>query len=158
MNKYIDLHTHSTCSDGTLTPSEVVKLAGEKGLSAIALTDHDTIDGLNEAIGTGKRMPAYAHDKVISLGDIAIYTYEEDVPLADVFESIKEKNEGKAVDVKVMKGDKEIREYFATVLPDFDDERVYTNDIKKVFSWYNILVEAGMTDFKPAETEEIDEK
>ena len=111
-----------------------------------------------EAIGTGKRMPAYAHDKIISLGDIAIYTMEEDIPLADVFESIKEKNESKAVDVKAMKGEKEIREYFATVLPDFDDERVYTNDIKKVFNWYNILVEAGMTDFKPAETEETTEK
>lgn len=54
MNKYIDLHTHSTCSDGTLSPSEVVKLAKTKGLSAIALTDHDTIDGLNEAIETGR--------------------------------------------------------------------------------------------------------
>lgn len=54
MNRYIDLHTHSTCSDGTLTPSEVVKLAKEKGLSAIALTDHDTIDGLSEAIETGR--------------------------------------------------------------------------------------------------------
>lgn len=55
MNKYIDLHTHSTCSDGTLTPSEVVKLAKEKGLSAIALTDHDTIDGLEEALDAGKK-------------------------------------------------------------------------------------------------------
>lgn len=55
MEKYIDLHTHSTCSDGTLSPSEVVKLAKEKGLSAIALTDHDTIDGLTEAIEAGKK-------------------------------------------------------------------------------------------------------
>lgn len=54
MNKHIDLHTHSTCSDGTLTPSEVVKHAKEKGISAIALTDHDTIDGLHEAIETGR--------------------------------------------------------------------------------------------------------
>lgn len=56
MNKYIDLHTHSTCSDGTLSPSEVVKLAKEKGLSAIALTDHDTVDGLYEAIETGRQI------------------------------------------------------------------------------------------------------
>lgn len=55
MEKYIDLHTHSTCSDGTLSPSEVVKLAKEKGLSAIALTDHDTVDGLPEAIEAGKK-------------------------------------------------------------------------------------------------------
>ena len=130
----------------------VLSISGRPGLYKLVSQGKNML--IVEAIGTGKRLPAYAHDKVISLGDIAIYTYEEDIPLADVFESIKEKNEGKVVDVKAMKGDKEIREYFATVLPDFDDERVYTNDIKKVFSWYNILVGAGFTEFKLAETEE----
>ena len=77
--------------------------------------------------------------------------------MADVFEAIKEKNEGKVVDVKALKNDKEIREYFATILPNFDDERVYTNDIKKVFNWYNALVDAGMTEFKSAEAEETEE-
>lgn len=133
----------------------VLSISGRPGLYKLVSQGKNML--IVEAIGNGKRLPAYAHDKIISLGDIAIYTLEEDIPLADVFDSIKEKNEGKTVDVKAMKNDKEIREYFATVLPDFDDERVYTNDIKKVFSWYNILVEAGMTDFKPAETEEINE-
>ena len=133
----------------------VLSISGRPGLYKLVSQGKNML--IVEAIGTGKRLPAYAHDKIISLGDIAIYTLEEDLPLADVFESIKEKNNGKTVDVKAMKGDKEIREYFATVLPDFDDERVYTNDIKKVFNWYNILVEAGMTDFKPAETEETTE-
>ncbi len=133
----------------------VLSISGRPGLYKLVSQGKNML--IVEAIGNGKRLPAYAHDKIISLGDIAIYTLEEDIPLAEVFDSIKEKNEGKTVDVKAMKNDKEIREYFATVLPDFDDERVYTNDIKKVFSWYNILVEAGMTDFKPAETEEIDE-
>ncbi len=55
MNKLIDLHTHSTCSDGTLTPEEVVKLAAESGLCAIALTDHDTVDGLAQAVEAGKK-------------------------------------------------------------------------------------------------------
>ena len=55
MNKYIDLHTHSTCSDGTLTPAEVVLEAKKAGLAAIALTDHDTVDGLTEAIEAGKK-------------------------------------------------------------------------------------------------------
>ena len=134
----------------------VLSISGRPGLYKLVSQGKNML--IVEAIGNGKRLPAYAHDKIISLGDIAIYTLEEDIPLAEVFDSIKEKNGGKTVDVKAMKNDKEIREYFATVLPDFDDERVYTNDIKKVFSWYNILVEAGMTDFKPAETEEIDEK
>lgn len=130
----------------------VLSISGRPGLYKLVSQGKNML--IVESIATGKRMPAYAHDKIISLGDIAIYTMEEDIPLADVFESIKEKNEGKTVDVKAMKSDKEIREYFATVLPDFDDERVYTNDIKKVFAWYNALVEAGMTDFKPAETAE----
>lgn len=130
----------------------VLSISGRPGLFKLVSQGKNML--IVEAIGTGKRTPAYAHDKVISLGDIAIYTYEEDVPLADVFDAIKEKNEGKQVDVKALGGEKGIREYFATVLPDFDDERVYTNDIKKVFSWYNILVGAGMTEFKPTETEE----
>ena len=106
-----------------------------------------------ESLMTGKRTPAYAHDKVISLGDIAIYTTEEDIPLNDVFEAIRVKNEGKQVDVKAIGGDNEIRAYFAEILPDFDDERVYTNDIKKVFSWYNQLVGAGFDSFKSEEPE-----
>ncbi len=104
-----------------------------------------------ENVTTGKRNPAYAHDKVISLGDIAIYTVEEDIPLSDVMESIREKNEGKTVDVKALGDDKKIREYFATILPDFDDDRVYTNDIKKVFNWYNLLINAGFETFKTEE-------
>lgn len=55
MNGYIDLHTHSTCSDGTLTPTELVKKAKDIGLSAIALTDHDTVDGLEEAFEAGRK-------------------------------------------------------------------------------------------------------
>ena len=134
----------------------VLSISGRPGLYKLVSQGKNML--IVEAIGTGKRMPAYAHDKIISLGDIAIYTMEEDIPLADVFESIKVKNEGKAVDVKAMKSDKEIREYFATVLPEFDDERVYTNDIKKVFNWYNVLVAAGMTEFKLAEAEEANEE
>lgn len=130
----------------------VLSISGRPGLFKLVSQGKNML--IVEAIGTGKRIPAYAHDKVISLGDIAIYTIEEDIPLADVFESIKEKNQGQVVDIKALKSDKEIREYFATMLPNFDDERVYTNDIKKVFSWYNVLVNAGMTDFKPVEAEE----
>lgn len=127
----------------------VLSISGRPGLFKLVSQGKNML--IVESIGTGKRTPAYAHDKVISLGDIAIYTYEEDIPLSEVFESIKEKNECKPVDVKALGGEKGIREYFSTILPDFDDERVYTNDIKKVFSWYNILVGAGITEFVAAE-------
>ena len=112
-----------------------------------------------ESIATGKRTPAYAHDKVISLADISIYTEDgEDTLLGNVLEAVKAKAEGNPVDVKAIGGDKEIREYFGEVLPEFDRERVYTTDIKKLLSWYNQLIAAGITDFAPeAEGEPEDE-
>ena len=77
------------------------------------------------------------------------------MPLASLFETIKEKNDSKQVDIKSFKDDHELRKYFKEILPDFDEDRVYTNDIKKVFNWYNLLVAAGITDF--AEKEEAAE-
>lgn len=111
-----------------------------------------------ESLANGKRTPAYAHDKIISLGDISIYTTEDDTPLADVFDAIKEKYDGKSIDVKALGGDKEIRTQFATILPNFDEDRVYTNDIKKIFSWYNQLIAAGFETFKNAETASEEDK
>ena len=107
-----------------------------------------------ESLQTGKRTPAYAHDKVISLADISIYTVEDDVPLGDVLEAVKVKMEGKPVDVKGLGSDADVRAFFAEVLPEFDDERVYTNDIKKLLNWYNQLLAAGIDSFKEPEQEE----
>ena len=129
----------------------ILSISGRPGLFKLVNQGKNML--IVESLMTGKRTPAYAHDKVISLGDIAIYTIEEDIPLNDVFEAIRVKNDGKQVDVKAIGGDNEIRAYFAEILPDFDDERVYTNDIKKVFSWYNQLVGAGFDSFKSEEPE-----
>lgn len=128
---------------------QILSIAGRPGLFKLVNQGKNML--IVENLSTGKRTPAYAHDKVISLGDIAIYTEEEDTPLADVFEAIKEKTNGQPVDMKSLSGDNEVRKYFATVLPTFDDERVYTNDIKKVFSWYNQLIAAGIDKFKEDE-------
>ncbi len=128
----------------------ILSISGRPGLFKLVSQGKNML--IVESLLNGKRTPAYAHDKVISLGDIAIYTTEEDIPLSEVFESIKTKNEGKTIDIKAIGGEKEIRAYFATILPDFDDERVYTNDIKKVFSWYNQLIDAGIDKFKSEES------
>lgn len=133
----------------------ILSISGRPGLFKLVNQGKNML--IVESLSNGKRTPAYAHDKVISLGDIAIYTYSEEVALADVFESIKEKNEGKKVDVKALGNEAQIREYFATILPEFDDERVYTNDIKKVFSWYNMLIDAGFETFKATEEAEAAE-
>lgn len=122
----------------------ILSIAGRPGLFKLVNQGKNML--IVESLLNGKRTPAYAHDKVVSLGDIAIYTPETDVPLTDVFESIKEKNEAKQVDYKAM-NEAELREYFGEILPDYDRERVYTNDIRKVFAWYNQLVGAGITEF-----------
>lgn len=134
----------------------ILSLAGKPGLYKLVSQGKNML--IVESLEDGKRRPAYSHDKVISLVDVAIYTTGEDMPLADVFEKIKVATDAKPVDVKAFKSDKEIRDYFREVMPDFDDDRVYTNDIKKVFSWYNKLVNAGITEFaEPAPEEEAKE-
>ena len=124
----------------------ILSISGKQGLFRLVNQGKNIL--IVESLLNGKRTPAYAHDKIISLGDIAIYTVENDVPLADVFEAVKEKNEGKHVDVKALGDDEAVRAYFKEILPDFDEERVYTTDIKKVFNWYNQLLDAGFTTFK----------
>lgn len=130
----------------------VLSIAGRPGLFRLVSRGKNML--IVEAIATGKRTPAYPHDKVISLGDISIYTTEGDILLGEVLESVKAKHNGEAVDVKSLGSDAEIREYFGEVLPTYDRERVYTTDIKKLLSWYNLLVAAGITDFKPEEEAE----
>ena len=104
-----------------------------------------------ESLTTGKRTPAYARDKVISLADVAIYTDGEDMPLGEVLEKINAFTGGKPVDLKSFESDDALRAYLAEIMPEYDRDRVYTNDIKKLFSWYNQLIAAGVTQFKDDE-------
>ena len=134
---------------------KILSIAGKQGLFRLVSQGKNML--IVESLLNGKRTPAYAHDKIISLGDIAIYTVEDDVPLADVLEAVKAKNEGKHIDIKAIGNDAAVREYFKTILPDFDEDRVYTTDIKKVFNWYNQLLDAGITTFKEEKAEKAEE-
>ncbi len=129
----------------------ILSIAGRPGLFKLINPGKNML--IVESLQTGKRSPAYAHDKVISLADISMYTVGDDVPLSKVLESLKTVTDGKPVDVKGFNSDTEIREFFAQVLPDFDDERVYTNDIKKLLNWYNQLLAAGINSFVEPEDE-----
>lgn len=133
----------------------IVSIAGKPGLFKLVSQGKNML--IVESLATGKRMPAYAHDKVISLADVAIYTNDEDMPLADVLEKVAARAEGKHIDVKAFADDAAIRAYFGEILPEFDKERVYTTDIKKLFSWYNQLIAAGITKFKDDEIAEAAE-
>lgn len=98
-----------------------------------------------------KRMPAFAADKVISLADIAMYTDAGEVPLREVLNSVKAKENGVVSTFDYKKASRnELEAYFAEILPNFDRERVYAADIKKLVSWYNILIQNGITDFDEA--------
>ena len=106
-----------------------------------------------------KRFPAYGNEKIISLADIAMYTNDAEVPLRDVLESIKEKENAAVASIDPKKATaEELRSYLAEVLPDFDRDRVYVNDIKKLILWYNILVTNGITEFKETEAKEETEE
>ena len=106
-----------------------------------------------------KRVPAYSHDKVISLGDIAMYTDDEEVALAEVLESVKTKENGAVASVDYKKASaEELHAFMAEVLPTYDRDRVHTSDIKKLIQWYNILVSNGVTEFIPAAAEETTEE
>ena len=100
-------------------------------------------------------MPAYGTDKVVSLADISIYTENDDeISLASVFDSIKKNYNGAAVDMSPKKASNEdMIAFFEKVLPEYDRDRVRVSDMRKVLSWYNILIAAGVTEFVPEEKE-----
>lgn len=130
----------------------ILSIAGKPGLFKLISQGKNML--IVEELATGKRRPAYMRDKVMSLADISMYSTDEDVPLYTIYDKISKLEDGKAVDVKALESDEDVREYFAKVLPDFDRERVYTSDIRKALSWYNQLVAAGITEFVAAEEEE----
>ena len=124
---------------------KILSISGKSGLYKLVSYGKNMI--IVEGLADGKRVPAYSHDKIISLGDIAIYTYNEEVALSDVMQIISDKNEGKVVDAKKYNDKSSLFAFFEEILPDFDKERVYPNDIKKVITWYNLLIGAGITEF-----------
>ncbi len=129
---------------------EILAITGKPGLFRIV--SHGNRNLIVEELKSKKRFAAQSRDKVVSLGDIAMYTDSGDKPLGEILDLVYARNEGKTIDVKKLISDGGLRAEFEAVIPDFDKERVYDNDIKKLFTWYNILVEAGMTKF--AEEEE----
>ena len=131
----------------------ILSIAGRPGLFKLASQGKNML--IVEELASGKKTPAYATEKIISLNDIAIYTDEGEVSLASVFDSIKKKENGAATSVKPSSDAEQMRAYFGDVLPNFDRSRVHVSDIKKIMVWYNLLVGANMTDFvKEAKAEE----
>ncbi len=140
----------------------ILSIAGKPGLYKLVSRGKGTliVESIDEQ---RRRIPAFATDRVTSLADIAMYTDAEDVALWEVLTSVGKKEDSKeaSIDYKKCSG-KELRAYFAEVLPNFDQDRVHDSDIKKLLQWYNILVKNGYTDFKavlaPTEGDNIDDR
>ena len=130
---------------------EILAITGKPGLFKIVSHNGKTL--IVEDFVTGKRFPVSARDRVVSLGDIAMYTQSEDKPLGEILDIIYTQENGKEIDVKELVSTKTLKEKFATFLPDFDNERVHDSDVKKLFAWYNLLVKNGFTKFTETEEE-----
>ena len=131
----------------------ILSISGQSGLFKLVAESKNNI--IVESLDTQKRMPVHSSSKVSALEDIAIYTETEDVPLKDIFKAISKKEDnGNALSHK--SSGNELKKYFEEVVPDYDQDRVYVSDIKKVLLWYNILNEKDMLDF--SETEETAEE
>ena len=128
----------------------ILTISGKPGLYQL-LSQGRNMFIVESVDATKKRMPVYNSDKVVMLDDIAIYTDTEEVPLREVFAKIYEKeNAVLSFDTKSATPE-ELVEYFESVMPDYDRERVYLTHIKKIYSWYNILVANGVVDLAKSE-------
>lgn len=135
----------------------ILTIAGKPGLYKLLASGRNML--IVETIdATKKRIPVHATDKVVSLGDIAMFTDDEEVPLWQVLENVKAKAEGKAValDPKTATNE-ELAEFFGEVLPNYDRDRVYMTHVRKLIQWYNMLIANGITEFKPEEEEATEE-
>lgn len=135
----------------------ILSISGKPGLYKLLTQGKNML--IVESLIDKKKVPAYAKDKVISLGDIAIYTNDAEIPLHVVLTNIREKENGEKASINPSSATTDqLRAYFAEILPDFDRERVYPSDIKKLISWYNLLITAGITDYTPQEENKENQK
>jgi len=131
--------------------SKILSIAGKNGLFKVVSQGKNTV--IVESIVDQKRFPAFGHEKISSLEEISVFTTGEDISLKEVFKSFHTKLEGKpAPDPK--SDNQALKNFFGEMVPEYDKERVYASDIRKMVLWYNILLMHDMLDFKEEETVE----
>ena len=124
----------------------ILAITGKPGLYKLISRGNNML--IVESLVDGKRMPTYARDKIVALSDVSMFTNADDVTLSEVLTNAgkKEGLNAVAMDPKKASND-ELQAWFDEVLPDWDRDRVYPSDIRKLIQWYNILIHAGITDF-----------
>ncbi len=134
---------------------KILSIGGKPGLYKLITQTRSGF--VAESLMDGKRITVGLRSNVSVLSEIAIYTLEEELPLREVFLKIQTKENGQKTSVGHKEDKSKLEEYFFGVLPNYDEDRVYASDIKKVIQWYNILLEKGITDFTEKEPETKDE-
>jgi hypothetical protein len=119
----------------------IISVTGKPGLYKVLSQIKNGL--IVESIDDGKRVPIHATDKVSALSDISIYTNDGDMPLEEIYGVIFKKTDGK-VAVNHKAAPEELRSFMADVVPNYDSDRVYNSDLKKMFQWFNVLVEKGL--------------
>jgi hypothetical protein len=135
---------------------KIMTVSGKPGL--FKLVSQGKSMNIVESLTDGRRIPTYQRDKVVSLGDIQVYTTSGEASLRDILTTIKERENGQKLDTGNISQPDQWRNFFQEILPDFDRIKVYPSDIKKIASWYNMLIDAGITEFKKEEEDATENK
>lgn len=128
---------------------KILSIGGKPGL--FKLVTQTRAGFVAESLLDGKKITVGFKNNVSVLSEIAIYTLDEEVPLREVFKKIQDKENGEKTSVSPKEDKIKLEEYFFEILPNYDEDRVYASDIKKVIQWYNMLHEQGITDFEAKE-------
>lgn len=131
---------------------KILSISGRSGLYKLISYGKNML--LVEGLTDKKRFPVHSRERVMSLGDISIFTTSEDVPLSQVFENIGKKYNNDRIELKTISTNEDLHTFMDGVLENWDKERVHNSDIKKIITWYNILIVAGITDFTAKDEEE----
>ncbi|NKI32907.1 DUF5606 domain-containing protein [Croceivirga thetidis] len=135
-----------------MTLEKILAIGGKPGLYKLLTQTRTGFVG--ESLIDGKRVAVGMRNNVSMLSEIAIYTLEEEIPLREVFQKIKDKEKGGKTSIGHKEEKIKLEEYFFEILPNYDEDRVYPSDIKKIIQWYNILHDQGITDFSETDDED----
>ena len=130
---------------------DILAIAGQAGLFRYVAQSRTGV--IVESLLDGKRMNAAANSRVSALTEISMFTEGEDISLAELFTRMYAHTEGKQA-LSHKESNDRLKEFFGAVIPEYDRERVHVSDIKKAVAWFNLLVEAGFTEFKLPEQDE----
>ena len=134
---------------------DILSISGKGGLFKLVGSMKNGV--IVESLLDGKKSPAHAHNRISALSDISIYGEDEEKPLAEIIKAIVIKFNGEAVPYKKWNG-AELKAEFAEIFPEFDEDRVYASDLKKIYQWSNLLMEKGFVDLEWANASEETEE